>query len=235
MSLKNNILSVESGEGAFRRPIIQGLIIQLIGVHGKKCIGLSIDPQITKAYLALLPSRLKQRIYSLGSFQTFLTVSAYVRDLHEELFLNPENNHLIYELYTKILFPIQERLIEDLKKQQFVVILDRSKLSSYAYYCSIPSIDAPPLYDILAKAKEQLVGTAVPAFFIESNMRMTYDLAKAKKYDLIAPQLNLKLKSWFSSLKSLVSSQTEEEALITFISPQTSVPDAIHKIVERIK
>jgi len=227
---EDSIIAIDSGEGSARRKIIQGLIIHMIGVHGKKCISLSIDPNITRAYLALLPARLKEIVFKTGSFQIYLTVSSLIRELHDQLYLNPSNNKLIYHLYRDVLYPLQDQVIRDLQSKEFLIILDRSRISTYAYYCSIPSLSSPPISETLQEAKTYLENNHIMSYFIQSNARLSLDIASAKRYDLIAPQLNLKLKSWFSSLKNRLSSEFEVE----FIPPQMAVEQVIKSIMSRV-
>jgi len=231
--MHKKLITLDSGEGSDRRRIVEGLILYLLGIKGIKCACLSLDPRVTKAYLALLPPRLKETVFSQGSFQIYLRTSQMVRDLHESLFLNPSNNRVIYHLYSKVLYPIQDRVVADLQSQGICVILDRSRLSSYAYFATLPSFDTESLGETLADAKayvDQYKAEEVCHLFVDSSRRLSYSILNAQKYDLIAPQLNFKLKGWFTSLIN----RLEPPRTIAVIPSEINVESAIELVKKSI-
>jgi hypothetical protein len=231
--MSKKLITLESGEGSDRRRILEGLILYLLGVKGVKCACLSINPKVTKAYLALLPARLKETVFSKGSFQIYLRTSQIVQVMHESLFLNPANNKIIFHLYSKILFPLQDAVIQDLQAQGICVILDRSRLSSYAYFACLPAFENQSLDETLIQAKafiEQFTPNTTSHIFVDSSRRQSYSIRNAQKYDLIAPQLNLKLKGWFNSLNNRLS----EDQKIPILPPEINVESAIELVKKQI-
>ena len=183
-----------------------------------------INPEITKNYLSILPPFLKKKVYNLGSYYTLTHSASKIREVLDFLESSPEDGAIVSArdgLFT-VLHTLANNLVEDLLKLGFKVILDRSPISHYGYNSCIYHKEDPE------KVKE-LLKENVAYFFIESPKRYISDLRSAKFYDMIAPELNLKLKHWVKGVNTKIG------GLIHILSSEESFEENFDKIKKALQ
>ena len=190
----NKVIAFDSGEGSLRRNYIQALLRYYIVVKGIPTVALSsVDPHLTQAYLSLLPPKMRAMVYDLGSFHVYQRVTQHVNQILRALIHSRNNGDLIFRLFD-FARTMQDMLIQELKAKGLRVILDRSRVSNYGYHACVYNPQG-----MIQKAMDGLRPDWIH-IFIESPKRLASDLKTMKFYDIIAPDLNLKLKAWCRTL-----------------------------------
>ena len=196
------IIAIDSGEGSQRRTVSECLLRNLVYTRGIPTVALSIDSQVNKAYLAILPPYLKAKINSLGQFQMYNRICHLAKLIQEELFLDSEGSEVIMNCYLSLVEPLKQKLVEKLIKEDIKVILDRSHLSTVSYSSCLPKSTNEMIVENYYVLAEKLMRQDSLYFFLDTPRLPSYNVMNARLYDLLAPELNISLRNWYRGLNN---------------------------------
>lgn len=196
------VISFDSGENSLRRKYINGTLLYLLNVKGKPTIVLStVDPSVTKSFLCKLPQNLRTQILNIGIFHLYLEVLGKFREILEFLYISNSYRKYI-ELFFCSMRSIEVDVLNEFKKLNLVVLLDRSIISSFIYNKALANSVKTGWSDIFDLSQFK----PYKSFFIHSNLKdqvldqyfskdILYDQDKTLNYRIkgILPQVKKKL------------------------------------------
>jgi hypothetical protein len=130
---EGKVITFDSGEHTNRRKYVEALLSYLINVRGTPAIALSaLNSQFTKYYLSKLPVFLQSRVNDLSVFHLYTSAVNHVRELVNLMF-SDLRYHTTIDNFMFSLKSLESKLIKALNSAGFMVILDRSLVSTYLY------------------------------------------------------------------------------------------------------